>query len=149
MTDSEMWQRFCRESGVDPNTPYEAWKFCGGGPFADELASLVLAGIKTATASAKIAYDTEGEPLPEAGGYSVILFDSGEAACVVADTKVSLVPFNEVSPEHAWKEGENDRSLDDWREVHRRAFTPDYAAAGLSFDENGLCVLEEFRVVYP
>ena len=30
MTSVEMWQRFCRASGVDPNTPYEAWKFCGG-----------------------------------------------------------------------------------------------------------------------
>lgn len=148
MTSVEMWQRFCRASGVDPNTPYEAWKFCGGGPAADELASLVLAGIKTATASAKIAYDTEGEPLPEVGGYSVILFDSGEAACVIQDTKLSIVPFHEVSPDHAWKEGENDRSLKNWREVHRRVFTPDYTAAGLEFDEKGLCVLEEFRLVY-
>ena len=35
-----------------------------------------------------------------------------------------------------------------WREVHRRAFTPDYKAVGLDFDEKGDCVLEEFEVVY-
>ena len=40
--------------------------------------------------------------------------DSGTdepAACVIRDTKVSVVPFHQVSPEHAYKEGEGDRSL--------------------------------------
>ena len=72
-----------------------------------------------------------------------------KAACIIRDTKVSIVPFNQVSAEHAYKEGEDDRSLDKWREVHRRAFAPDYKAGGLDFDENGDCVLEEFEVVYP
>ncbi len=45
--------------------------------------------------------------------------------------------------------GEDDRSLNKWREVHRRCFAPDYQAAGLEFDETGDCVLEEFEVVYP
>ena len=34
------------------------------------------------------------------------------------------------------------------KEVHRRAFAPDYQAAGRCFDEHGDCVLEEFEVVY-
>ena len=49
------------------------WKFCGGGPIADELANFVLDGKKTATASAKIAYETEHEPIPEVGCLSVHL----------------------------------------------------------------------------
>ena len=71
-----------------------------------------------------------------------------EAACIIRDTKVSVVPFNQVSADHAFKEGEDNRSLKKWREVHRRAFTPDYKAVGLDFDEKGDCVLEEFEVVY-
>lgn len=114
----------------------------------DELANLVLQGIKTATASAKIAYEYEQEPLPEVGSYSVILFDNGEAACIIQIEKVSVVPFDEVSAEHAYKEGEDDRSLEKWREIHKLAFTPDYMAAGLPFDKHGECVLEEFVVVY-
>ena len=148
MTGLEMWEEFCRKNHIDTDTKHDMWKFCGGGPFADELANLVLAGIKTATASAKIAYDTEGDEIPKAGDYSVILFDNDEAACVLRATKISVVPFDEVSAEHAYKEGEDDRSLEKWREVHRRAFTPDYEACGLEFDEKGLCVLEEFEVVY-
>ena len=79
---------------------------------------------------------------------SVILFDNEEAACIIRDTKVSVVPFNQVSADHAFKEGEDNRSLKKWREVHRKAFTPDYKAVGQDFDEKGDCVLEEFEVVY-
>ena len=148
MKPDEMWSTFCAASGIDEKTPFEAWAFCGGGAVGDELAGLVLAGKKTATASAKIAFDFENEPLPEEGAYSVILYDSGEAACVIRDTKVTLVSFDEVSQEHTYKEGEGDRSLSYWKVAHREAFTPDYEAAGMPFDERGLCVLEEFECVY-
>lgn len=148
MTKEEMWSNFCKETGLDPETPYDAWAFCGGGPIGDELAELVLAKIKTATASALIAYETEKEPLPELGGYSVVLYDDGSAAGVIRNTKLSLVPFLEVSEEHAYKEGEGSRTLEEWREIHRRLFTPDYEAAGKPFDGNGLCVLEEFELVW-
>ena len=144
-----MWQAYCCTAKIDISTRHDTWKFCGGGVFADELANLVLAGVKTATASTKLAYELEGEDLPEAGTHSVILFDNEEAACIIRDTKVSVVPFDRVGAEHAYKEGEDDRSLSKWREVHRRAFAPDYQAAGLPFDESGDCVLEEFEVVYP
>ena len=143
-----MWQAYCRAAKMDVRQRHDLWKFCGGGAAGDELARLVLAGVKTATASTKIAYETEGEALPEKGIYSVVLFDNGEAACVIWDTKVTVVPFNCVSAAHAYKEGEDDRSLESWRTVHRRVFQPDYAAAGRPFDEAGDCVLEEFEVVY-
>ena len=148
MTGEKMWQEFCHKTNTDSNTRHDIWKFCDGGIFADELAHLVLSGTKTATASAKIAFDMSGDELPDVGTYSVILFDNDEAACVIRDVKVSVVPFLQVSAEHAYKEGEDDRSLEKWKEVHRRAFTPDYRAAGMEFDENGDCVLEEFEVVY-
>ena len=120
-----MWKAFCRGTNTDVNMRHDIWKFCDGGIFADELAKLVLDGMKTATASTKLAYELAEEELPEVGTYSVILFDNDEAACIIRDVKVSVVPFDQVSAEHAYKEGEDDRSLEKWREVHRRAFTPD------------------------
>jgi len=149
MTAEQMWQAYCESSGVSEQTPYSAWAFCGGGAVGDELAFLVLAGTKTATASALVAFELENEPLPKVGEYSVILLDNGEAAGVICDTKVTLVPFDEVSGEHAFREGEGDRSLAYWQKVHREAFAPDYEAAGKPFDEHGLCVLEEFVLRYP
>ena len=146
MTADQMWRLYADSHHIDAS--YEAWKFCGGGEVGDQLAKLVLEGTKTATASSFIAYKTEGEEVPQAGCFSVILFDNGEAACIIRATCVSVVPFNMVSARHAYLEGEGDRSLAYWRNVHREAFTPDYKDAGLDFDEDGLCVLEEFEVVY-
>ncbi len=127
---------------------YDAWAFCGGGEVGDRLAGLVMKGIKTATASAYISYQTENEDIPKAGSYSVILLDNNEAVCIIQTTDVSLVPFNQVSAEHAYLEGEGDRDLAYWRRVHKAAFTPDYQEAGKEFDENGLVVLERFQIVY-
>lgn len=148
MTAEQMWHAYCESSGVSEQTPYSAWVFCAGGAVGDELAQLVLTGTKTATASA-LAFELEKEPLPKVGEYSVILLDSGEAAGVICDTKVTLVPFDEVSGAHAVREGEGDRSLAYWKAVHREAFAPDYEATGKPFDEHGLCVLEEFVLLYP
>ena len=126
MTGEMIWQAYCRTTNTDSDTRHDIWKFCGGGAAADELANLVPAGVKTATASTKLAYEMAREPLPEVGTCSVILFDNEKAACVIRDTKVSVVPFDQVSAEHAYRESEDDRSLNQWREVHRRAFAQDY-----------------------
>ena len=74
------------------------------------------------------------------------VYGSFAAACIIRDTKASVVPFNQVSADHAFKEDGDNRSLKKWREVHRRAFTPDYKAVGLDFDEKGDYVLEEFSI---
>ena len=144
MNDAEMWKRYCEKEGV--NAAYEAWAF-GGAP--DELAALVLSGTKTATASAYPLYTLEGEGLPKAGDFSVILNEKDEAVCVIRTSKVYVCPFREVSAEHAFREGEGDRSLDYWRRVHRDFFTHEMSAAGFSFDEDMPVVCEEFLRVYP
>lgn len=144
MNAAEMWERFCEKSGIKAD--YDDWAF-GGAP--DALAELVLNGIKTATASAYPLYEQEQEPLPKAGDYSVILNTKGEAVCIICTTKVYVVPFREVSADHAFREGEDDRSLESWREVHRDFFTREMNDEGLSFDEDMPVVCEEFMRVYP
>ena len=144
MNAAEMWERFCEKSGIKAD--YDDWAF-GGAP--DALAELVLNGIKTATASAYPLYEQEQEPLPKAGDYSVILNTKGEAVCIIRTTKVYVVPFREVSADHAFREGEDDRSLESWRKVHRDFFTREMNYEGLSFDEDMPVVCEEFMRVYP
>lgn len=125
---------------------YEAWAF---GDAPDLLAELVCRGIKTATASAYPLYEVEGEPVPQVGEYSVILDSQENAVCIIRTTKVTIVPFREVSPEHAYKEGEDDRSLESWRAVHRDFFMEELKEAeGLEFTEDMPVVCEEFEVVY-
>ena len=112
MTAEELWKK----SGFSGT--YEAWPF---GEAPDELADLVLKGIKTATCSAYELYQINNEPLPQVGDYSVILNSSEEAVCIIKTLKVYVTAFNQVSDEHAFKEGEGDRSLGYWRNVPRRS----------------------------
>ena len=139
MTPEELWER----SGLAGT--YEAWSF---GEAPDKLADLVLQGIKTATCSAYDLYQINNEPLPQAGDYSVILNSSEEAVCIIKTIKVYVTEFKNVSEEHAFKEGEGDRSLEYWRQVHESFLTNELAAVHKGFDEGTKVVCEEFEVVY-
>lgn len=144
MNAQEMWKNCTLARKVSGE--YQSWAF---GDDPDTLAELVLRGIKTATASAYPFYEQEGEPLPRAGTYSVILNSQEEAVCVIRTEKVTICPFNQVGQEQAWKEGEGDRTLEYWRQVHRRFFTEELQAAGMTFHEEMMVVCEEFVRVYP
>ena len=139
MTAEELWKSSCLTG------TYEAWPF---GEAPDKLAGLVAQGIKTATCSAYDLYQIDDEPLPQAGEYSVILNAREEAVCIIKTTKVYVAEFDEVSEEHAFKEGEGDRSLEYWRKVHADFLTNELASVHKSFDGKTKVVCEEFEVVY-
>lgn len=141
-----MWAAFTAGHPEEADADYDAWAF---GDDADGLAALVLLGVKTATASAYPLYALEGEPLPEAGEYSVILDSREEAVCVIRTDRVTLVPYREVGADHARREGEGDLSLAYWRNVHEAFFKEELAASGLIFTENMPVVCEAFHTVWP
>lgn len=145
MTPQEMWNAYKK---INPSIGDEidAWAF---GVEADILADLVLKGEKTATASAYDLYAVGDEPLPQEGTFDVILDSQDRAVCIVEITKVSVQPFHQVSAEHAFKEGEGDKSLAYWRRVHEDCFAEWLREAGLTFTPDSKVVLEEFRKVYP
>ena len=144
MTEKELWSAFVKEN-PDVDAEYEAWAF---GVDADNLGKLVLTGEKTATASAYPLYEMDEEALPEVGQYSVILDSQDNALCIIKTTKVSIVPFCDVTANHAYKEGEGDLSLAYWRRVHKDYFSLWMEEAGLTFTEEMPVVCEEFTVVY-
>ena len=145
MTPQEMWNAYKHINPVIGDE-IDAWAF---GAEADSLADLVLKGEKTATASAYDLYALEDEPLPQEGTFDVILDSQDQAVCIVKITKVSVQPFHQVSADHAFKEGEGDKSLAYWRQVHEDCFAKWLGEAGLTFTPDSKVVLEEFCKVYP
>jgi uncharacterized protein YhfF len=104
---------------------------------ADELLELVVKGVKTATCS------TEDEPNTSTPGERWVVRDgSGAPRCVIQTIEVSYRRYNEVDAAFAREEGEGDRSLDHWREAHRRYFT----RMG-RFSEDMMLMCERFRLV--
>lgn len=142
-----MWNLYIK-SNEGNNKTYEAWSFGSDSLIATELAKLVVDGIKTATASAYPLYQLDNEPLPPVGGLNIILDGDNNAVCITETTRVYTCPFIEVSEDHAFKEGEGDRSLSYWRKVHEDFFSKELKEYGLEFDEKMLVVCEEFKVVF-
>lgn len=144
MTAEEMWKLFSERNGIK-NKEYEAWAF---GDDSDKLADLTVNGIKTATCSAYCWYENGEEELPKVGEYSVILNSKDDAVCVIKTNKVYIERFKNISSEHAYKEGEGDRSLEYWRQVHRDFFAKELIEIGRNFSEDMELVCEEFEVVF-
>lgn len=145
MKAEELWSEFITQHPEHKDDEYMAWPY-GSAP--DELAELTQKGIKTATASAYELYGLENEPLPAPGDFSIILDSEGEAVCIIRTTRIDIVPFDEVTADFAWKEGEGDRSLQYWRKVHIDFFEEEYTRHGMTFNEKIKVVCEEFERVY-
>jgi uncharacterized protein YhfF len=126
----------------------EAWAFGDNAQLADELAGLVLAGIKTATCTSLWGLEREGAPLPAPGQYSIILGGDSAPLCIIETVEVTIRPFDQVDSRFAYEEGEDDRSLESWRREHWRYFTRTLAEHGLQPSEDMPLVCERFRVVH-
>ena len=142
------WHQFCDLADLARNHPFQAWAFGDGPGMADELAALVIDGSKRATAGLVAEYEAAGDPLPEAGEYSVILDGVGRPVAVIRATEVRVVPFAEVDEAFAYDEGEGDRTLAWWREAHWQFFSRRCEARGEVMDERQPVVLERFELVY-
>ena len=155
----EFWQvarvkaRLSTLGGVLGETPATAaapqvWAFGDNPTLADELLALVLAGTKTATAELAAVYEDASEPVPVVGDLSIVLDGAGAPRALLRTTKVDVVPFSAVTAEHAWLEGEGDRSLATWRAEHERYWRRTMPA-GMEFSEDVLVVCERFRLLHP
>ncbi|WP_280771682.1 ASCH domain-containing protein [Salipaludibacillus daqingensis] len=143
----KMWDDYRKNN---PNAPkdYEAWAFGNSKEMADELAKLVLEGTKTATASNYTLYERDNEELPYVGLHNIILDGDGMAVAIVETTSVEVVPFEEVTGQHAYLEGEGDRTLAYWRDAHEEFFEREFKEANQEFHNKIPVVCEKFKLVY-
>ena len=132
MTPENLWQDFISKFPQYKGKSYNIFIF---GDRPDELLQLVLIGQKTATCC--IYRDTG---LENVGDISIILDSVGNARAIIETTNISIVPFNQVTADFAAKEGEGDKSLDTWRQIHLSFFF--YIPLDTALE------CEEFKVLY-
>ena len=139
------WNAFWQDQDAPVNVAAEqfGWE---GTPLADELADLIVRGVKTATCSGHMFYE-EGEPLPTVGTYTIILNSKDDPVAIIRTTDVQLVPMNEVTEDFARAEGEGDLSYAYWYEGHKDFFTKQCAELGMAFKEDMLLVCERFELI--
>ena len=143
----EFWRDYLDSLPPDLNQepkPSGVFSFGDSKKLADELAALVRQGIKTATCSALLGYEIDQTPLPQKGDLSIVLDGSGNPVLAIETVSVVVLPFNKVSEQFAFEEGEGDRSIAYWRMAHENYFRRNHFA----FDEKMIVVCEQFKVVH-
>jgi uncharacterized protein YhfF len=128
--------------------PGEAFAFGDQPAQADELAQLVLAGRKRATAALFADLGHRQDQLPQPGDTAIVLDGSAHPVCVIRTVDVEVLPFHAVDETFAWDEGEGDRSLEYWIAEHERFFQHRCAELGIRFDVHLDVVLERFEVMW-
>src|SRR6516162_9032587 len=98
------WRGFQRHAGIDHNN-YVVGSFGDSSEMATELAELVIAGIKRATASLARDYDNGGEPMPKPGDFVMMLDGEGCPRFIWRTTEIMIKPLSEVDEAFAWDEG--------------------------------------------
>lgn len=143
------WSAFLGETGRPDQTPlYDAFYFAEGQAVADELAGLVLRGEKVATAGLLWEYEAEGRRPPRPGDLSVVTTWDGTPRCVIETAEVRVLAFEDVDEAFAAAEGEGDRSLAYWREVHWAYFGRVCERLGRPPSRRMPIVCERFTVVF-
>ncbi|MEU3114420.1 MULTISPECIES: ASCH domain-containing protein [Micromonospora] len=113
------------------------------GELRTRLNTLVLSGVKTATAGLVQEYDDENEELEYVGERLVLVDDNDRFVAVIEVTGVEVVRFADVPWDFARAEGEGDRSIEEWREGHGAY----WARQGTPVTDDTLIVCLRFRVV--
>ena len=116
---------------------------------ADELAELVVSGVKRAHATLQRDFQQELDPLPQLGDHLVVLDGAGQPRAIVRTTRVELRHFNEIDDQFAFDAGEGDLSLRWWLTAHRQDFAERAEREGFEVDERVVLVLEWFEAVWP
>ncbi|MFF5172455.1 ASCH domain-containing protein [Micromonospora sp. NPDC000089] len=129
-----MWPRIGGLRTLDLGTP---------GELRTRLNTLVLAGVKTATAGQLSEYAEEGEELERVGERLVLVDDHDAFVGVVQVTGVEVVRFADVPWEFARAEGEGDRSIEEWRAGHAGY----WARVGTPVTDDTEIVCLRFRLV--
>ena len=116
----------------------EHFAFGDSPQIADELLGLVLAGIKTGTCWPV----SEGLKGSAEGARYVVLDSAARPRAIIESVHLEQCRFDKVEADFASSEGEGDRSLATWREIHQACFTRQGAYA-----PDMLLWCERFRLV--
>ena len=146
----EMWKAYLE---VLPESErqreyFEAFQFGAGREMANQLARLVLDGIKTATSDLIWHIEFQNKPRWQVGDEHVVLNGNWLPVCVIRTTELEEKPFSEVDEAFAYDYGEGDRTLQWWRDHVFAWYARECEAMGVapSYEMPLLC--ERFEVVF-
>jgi len=122
--------------------------FCDNKKDADECADLVVNRVKRATSPSVWSIKKNKEKFPEIGDIAIVTDWEGFPKAIIRTIKVDIVKFKDISPEYAFLEGEGDKSLAYWRNVHLEYYSNEMSAFGELPDDNMDIICEQFERIW-
>jgi len=116
------WEKAKSETGIEGMFK-DAYGIGDTPELKQELLNLVLEGKKRASTSLVKEGELEGWPEPEVGQYNIILDGSDMPAAVIRTVSIKRCRFSDVDEEHAYWEGEDERTLDSYIREHTKYYT--------------------------
>lgn len=108
----------------------------------------MLLGKKRGTSSSLWSYDAKGKRTPMVGDLSIMTAGDKTPLSVIETVEVQVMPFDCVTADFAFEEGEGDRTLAWWRSGHQHYFEREAFGKAWSFSLDMPIVCERFDVVY-
>ena len=144
----KFWFEYLEKNNLPKTTPYSGEFILGEDEVSClQLSALILGGKKTGSFTALDSFIIDNEPLPKAGSNYVVADWNEVPLCIMQTTKVTILPYNQITWEMAEKEGEED-SFESWKESHNEFFEYDAEIMGYEFKPDMPVVFEEFKVIY-
>ena len=148
--ENKYWQDYLEKlpnSDVPLNGHVDA-SYAGNREITDGLLQLYFDGKKTAGSSIVEDFLSTGDPLPQVGNHWILLNSKDKPSCILRTERIVLHKFKDVPIEIATAEGEGDLSLQYWRDVHRKLYTPFLSSWGLVNLEDATVITEFFKIVH-
>ena len=137
-----------KSKGIElPRGNVRAERFGDSEALSIELLALIVHGKKRAGAGLLWAYEYDREATANVGDMAIVLDHLNWPKGITQTTRVEILPFNEVTPAFALREGEGDGSLESWRTEHWRFFARECLRIGRQIDEAMPVVCESFEVI--
>jgi uncharacterized protein YhfF len=145
-----MWQAYreTQPSSLRQPAYFEACQFGAGRVMADQLAHLVLDGIKTATSDLIWHMQWNQKPKWNVGDAHVLLDGGWNPVCVFRTTELEEKRFCDVDAAFAFDYGEGTRTLEWWREHVYAWYANQCREIGVEPTQEMPLLCERFEVVY-
>ena len=143
------WKQFQASlpAAAERRQKYDWAFYFGSKRTAKGISALVLEGTKTATGGLKWEWDRKNKRLMRPGDLSIVTDGSGHPVCIIEDTEIKVIPFDEVDDGFVHDYGEGG-TLDDWRKSYWAMILAESARTGRKPTRKAPVICERFRVVY-
>ncbi|KGE13104.1 ASCH domain-containing protein [Sphingobacterium deserti] len=146
----DYWREFQNKNPMYNSIPFPpCYYFCDNEKDANDCAELVQKGIKRATTHALSSLQLHNEELPSVDDIAIITDWYGNPKAIIKTVKVAIVQFKDITAEYEYIEGEGDKSLAYWKQVHWDYYLRELSDHGIQPTPAMELVCEQFETIWP